>query len=172
MRPFRHPRKRADQGFLPVRRPPVRCPFCTENQDRVIDSRTTKEGDVIRRRRECESCGRRFTTYERVEEVMPLIIKKDGSREPYDRQKIVNGLKKACEKRPISAQTIEEVADRIETEVQECGAKEVDSHFVGEAVMRALRDLDGVAYVRFASVYREFRDLDEFMETLRDLLKR
>lgn len=150
----------------------MRCPYCASNQDRVIDSRASKEGDVIRRRRECESCERRFTTYERVEEVMPLIIKKDGSREPYDRQKIVNGLKKACEKRPISAQSIEEVANRIESEIQEAGAKEVDSHFVGEAVMKALRDLDGVAYVRFASVYREFRDLDEFMDTLRDLLKR
>ena len=96
----------------------MRCPFCTQNQDRVIDSRTTKEGDVIRRRRECESCGRRFTTYERVEEVMPLIIKKDGSREPYDRQKIVSGLMKACEKRPISAQAIEEVTDKIEAEIQ------------------------------------------------------
>lgn len=150
----------------------MRCPYCAANQDRVIDSRASKEGDVIRRRRECESCGRRFTTYERVEEVMPLIIKKDGSREPYDRQKLVNGLQKACEKRPISAQTIEEVANRIETEIQEHGAKEVDSHVVGEAVMKALRELDGVAYVRFASVYREFRDLDEFMDTLRDLLKR
>ncbi len=150
----------------------MRCPFCSENQDRVIDSRMTKEADVIRRRRECESCLRRFTTYERVEEIMPLIIKKDGSREPYDRQKVVAGLTKACEKRPISAQTIEEVATRIESEVQEKSQKEVESSVVGEAVMNALRELDGVAYVRFASVYREFRDLDEFMETLRDLLKR
>ena len=113
-----------------------------------------------------------FATYERVEEIMPLFVKKDGSREPYDRQKVVAGLKKACEKRPISAQTIEEVADGIETEIQERGTKEIESNIVGEAVMNALRDLDGVAYVRFASVYREFRDLDEFMETLRDLLKR
>jgi transcriptional repressor NrdR len=132
----------------------------------------TKEADVIRRRRECESCLRRFTTYERVEEIMPLIIKKDGSREPYNRQKVVAGLTKACEKRPISAQTIEEVATRIESAVQEKSQKEVESSVVGEAVMDALRELDGVAYVRFASVYREFRDLDEFMETLRDLLKR
>lgn len=150
----------------------MRCPFCSENQDRVIDSRMTKEADVIRRRRECESCLRRFTTYERVEEIMPLIIKKDGSREPYNRQKVVAGLTKACEKRPISAQTIEEVATRIESAVQEKSQKEVESSVVGEAVMDALRELDGVAYVRFASVYREFRDLDEFMETLRDLLKR
>jgi transcriptional repressor NrdR len=150
----------------------LRCPFCSENQDRVIDSRMTKEADVIRRRRECESCLRRFTTYERVEEIMPLIVKKDGSREPYDRQKIVAGLTKACEKRPISALKIEEVANRIEGDIQEHGHKEVESNVVGEAVMNALRDLDGVAYVRFASVYREFRDLDEFMETLRDLLKR
>lgn len=150
----------------------MRCPFCGDNQDKVIDSRATKEGDVIRRRRECEACGQRFTTYERVEEVMPLIVKKDGSREPYDRQKIVAGLLKACEKRPISVEKIEEVANRIASEIQELGVKEVDSHFVGEAVMRALRDLDDVAYVRFASVYREFRDLDEFMSTLRDLLKK
>jgi transcriptional repressor NrdR len=132
----------------------------------------TKEADVIRRRRECELCMRRFTTYERVEEIMPLIVKKNGSREPYDRQKLIGGLKKACEKRPISAETIEQVANRIEAEIQEKGHKEVESNVVGEAVMGALRDLDGVAYVRFASVYREFRDLDEFMDTLRDLLKR
>lgn len=150
----------------------MRCPFCSENQDRVIDSRMTKEADVIRRRRECESCLRRFTTYERVEEIMPLIVKKDGSREPYDRQKIVTGLTKACEKRPISAQTIEEVANKIEADVQDRGQKEVESNVVGEAVMDALRELDGVAYVRFASVYREFRDLDEFMDTLRDILER
>lgn len=150
----------------------MRCPFCGDNQDKVIDSRAAKEGDVIRRRRECESCGQRFTTYERVEEVMPLIVKKDGSREPYDRRKIVAGLLKACEKRPIPVERIEEVTNRIASEIQELGVKEVDSHFVGEAVMRALRELDGVAYVRFASVYREFRDLDEFMSTLRDLLKK
>lgn len=149
----------------------MRCPYCSENHDRVIDSRTAKEGDVIRRRRECESCNRRFTTYERVEEIMPLMVKKDGSREPYDRLKVVAGLQKACEKRPISAQTIQEIADRIEHEIQEKGAREVETREVGEAVMRELRNLDGVAYVRFASVYRDFRDLDEFMTTLRDLLK-
>jgi transcriptional repressor NrdR len=149
----------------------LRCPYCQENHDRVIDSRTAKEGDVIRRRRECEACNRRFTTYERVEEIMPLLVKKDGSREPYDRQKIVSGLQKACEKRPISAQTIQEIADRIEHEIQEKGTREVETREVGEAVMRELRTLDGVAYVRFASVYRDFRDLDEFMTTLRDLLK-
>ncbi len=149
----------------------MRCPYCGENHDRVIDSRTAKEGDVIRRRRVCEICDRRFTTYERVEEIMPLMVKKDGSREPYDRQKIVSGLQKACEKRPISAQTIEEVTDRIELEIQETGGKEVETAAVGEAIMNALRELDPVAYVRFASVYREFRDLDEFMSTLRELLK-
>ena len=150
----------------------MRCPFCSENHDRVIDSRMTKEGDVIRRRRECEACEKRFTTYERVEEIMPLLVKKDGSREPYDRQKVVLGLTKACEKRPISAEEIQQVADRIEASIQEMGEKEVDSTVVGEAVMRELRELDGVAYVRFASVYREFRDLDEFMQTLSELLKR
>ena len=150
----------------------MRCPFCSENHDRVIDSRMTKDGNIIRRRRECEACEKRFTTYERVEEIMPLLVKKDGSREPYDRQKMVAGLQKACEKRPISAEDIQHVADRIEASIQEMGEKEVDSAVVGEAVMRELRDLDGVAYVRFASVYREFRDLDEFMQTLSELLKR
>ncbi|PLX44420.1 MAG: transcriptional regulator NrdR [Deltaproteobacteria bacterium] len=150
----------------------MRCPYCGENHDRVIDSRTAKEGDVIRRRRECESCERRFTTYERVEEIMPLLVKKDSSREPYDRQKVIAGLQKACEKRPISAQTIEEITDRIEADIQEMGSKEVPASVVGEHVMNALRELDAVAYVRFASVYRDFRDLDEFMSTLRDLLNR
>ncbi|PLX41737.1 MAG: transcriptional regulator NrdR [Deltaproteobacteria bacterium] len=150
----------------------MRCPYCGENHDRVIDSRTAKEGDVIRRRRECESCERRFTTYERVEEIMPLLVKKDNSREPYDRQKVIAGLQKACEKRPISAQTIEEITDRIEAEIQELGSKEVPASVIGEQVMNALRELDAVAYVRFASVYRDFRDLDEFMSTLRDLLNR
>lgn len=147
----------------------MRCPFCGENQDRVIDSRMTKEADVIRRRRECEKCLRRFTTYERVEEIMPLIVKKDGSREPYDRQKLVTGLKKACEKRPISAEAIEQVANRIETEIQEKGQKEIDSSVVGEAVMNALRDLDGVAYVRFASVYRSFQDVEDFRDAIREV---
>ena len=150
----------------------MRCPFCGEKEDKVIDSRVSREGDVIRRRRECDGCGRRFTTYERVEEVLPLVIKKDGRRETFDRLKIMAGLKKACEKRPISAEALEEVVEGIETRFQEEGRKEVPSREIGEAVMEALQNLDPVAYVRFASVYRDFRDVDEFMEALRGFLGR
>jgi transcriptional repressor NrdR len=150
----------------------VRCPFCDEKEDKVIDSRVSREGDVIRRRRECVECGRRFTTYERVEEVLPLVVKKDGRRESFDRLKIMAGLKKACEKRPISAEDLARVVDNIENHFQEQGGKEVPSREIGEAVMETLQTLDAVAYVRFASVYREFRDLDEFMEALRGVLAR
>ena len=148
----------------------MRCPYCSENEDRVIDSRVSREGDVIRRRRECVGCERRYTTYERVEEMLPLVVKKDGRREAFDRLKITSGLKKACEKRPISAEVIEKIADGIEARFQEEGGKEVASGEIGEAVMEALQDLDPVAYVRFASVYREFRDVDEFMVALRGYL--
>ncbi|GAB4267110.1 MAG: transcriptional regulator NrdR [Deferrisomatales bacterium] len=150
----------------------MRCPFCGEKEDKVIDSRVSREGDVIRRRRECLGCGRRFTTYERVEEVLPLVVKKDGRREVFDRLKIMAGLKKACEKRPISAQALEGIVERIEAHFQEEGRKEVPSREIGEAVMEALQSLDPVAYVRFASVYREFRDVDEFMDALRGVLER
>jgi transcriptional repressor NrdR len=136
-----------------------------------VDSRLSKEGEAIRRRRECLKCEGRFTTYERIEEVLPSVIKKDGRREPFDRQKILQGLKKACEKRPISIATLEEVANRIEKEIQELGVKEIQSSTLGEKVMNALHHLDQVAYVRFASVYREFKDINEFMEELKDLLK-
>ncbi|HEX9756225.1 MAG TPA: transcriptional regulator NrdR [Nitrospiria bacterium] len=149
----------------------MRCPFCTHLEDRVVDSRLSKEGESIRRRRECLKCEGRFTTYERIEEVLPLVIKKDSRREPFDRQKILQGLKKACEKRPISIGTLEEVADRIEKETQELGVKEVQSTKIGEQVMNSLHHLDQVAYVRFASVYREFKDINEFLEELKDLLK-
>jgi len=149
----------------------MRCPFCNHLEDRVVDSRLSKEGESIRRRRECLKCEGRFTTYERIEEVLPLVIKKDGRREPFDRQKILQGLKKACEKRPISIATLEEVANRIEKETQELGVKEVQSTHIGEQVMNALHHLDQVAYVRFASVYREFKDINEFLEELKDLLK-
>lgn len=149
----------------------MRCPYCGENEDRVIDSRVSREGDVIRRRRECVSCDRRFTTYERVEEVLPLVVKKDGSREAFDRLKIMTGLKRACEKRPVSAEALEAIVDRIEARVQEEGRKEVPSREIGEAVMESLQSLDPVAYVRFASVYREFRDVDEFMHALRGYLE-
>lgn len=148
----------------------MRCPFCGEKEDKVIDSRESREGDVIRRRRECVGCGRRYTTYERVEETLPLVVKKDDRREPFDRSKIMNGLTRACEKRPISAESLTRVVDAIESRFQEEGRKEVPSREIGEAVMAALRDLDPVAYVRFASVYREFRDVEEFMRELRGFL--
>lgn len=150
----------------------MRCPFCGENEDRVIDSRVSREGDVIRRRRECVGCERRFTTYERVEEILPMVVKKDGSREAFDRLKVMNGLKRACEKRPISMATLEQITDGVEAKIQEEGRKEVPSQEIGAHVMDALRSLDVVAYVRFASVYREFRDVDEFMVTLREFLGR
>jgi len=150
----------------------MKCPFCQDMENKVIDSRMSKDGQVIRRRRECLECGRRFTTYERIEEVLPLVIKKDGRREPFDRMKIIIGLKKACEKRPISITTLEKVADKIEARIQESGDKEIPSSVVGEAIMLELFQLDHVAYVRFASVYRSFKDAHQFMEELRDLLQR
>jgi transcriptional repressor NrdR len=128
-----------------------------------------KEGEVIRRRRECLSCKRRYTTYERVEEILPVVVKKDGRRESFDRTKILLGMKKACEKRPISTGTIEAVTDRIEKRIQEMGETEIESRVVGEEVMRELHQLDQVAYVRFASVYREFKDIEQFMDELKTL---
>lgn len=128
-----------------------------------------KEGEVIRRRRECLGCKRRYTTYERVEEILPVVVKKDGRRESFDRGKILSGLKKACEKRPISTATIEAVTDRIEKRIQEMGESEIESRIVGEEVMKELHQLDQVAYVRFASVYREFKDIDQFMDELKSL---
>jgi transcriptional repressor NrdR len=149
----------------------MKCPFCHETDNRVIDSRLSKDSNMIRRRRECNRCNRRFTTYERVEEMMPLVVKKDGRRENYDRAKILNGLKRACEKRPVSIDTIEAVADRIERNLQEGGEKEIPASVIGEALMRELHDIDQVAYVRFASVYRSFKDIGEFMAELEDLIK-
>ena len=149
----------------------MKCPFCHDLENRVIDSRLTKDDIVIRRRRECTKCQRRFTTYERVEEVLPLVVKKDDRREVFDRLKIVTGLKKACEKRPVSAAAIEQAADRVERVVQDRAEKEVPSSVIGEALMRELHKLDQVAYVRFASVYRSFQDVGEFMRELQDLLK-
>jgi transcriptional repressor NrdR len=148
----------------------VRCPFCHDLENRVVDSRLGKDGDAVRRRRHCERCGRRFTTYERVEEPLPVVVKKDGRREPFERGKIVRGLSRACEKRPVSTDTIEAVADKIERQIQEKGEREVTSGEIGEAVMRELHALDAVAYVRFASVYRSFRDVHEFMRELEDLI--
>jgi transcriptional repressor NrdR len=147
----------------------VKCPFCDELEDKVVDSRMAKEGEVIRRRRECLGCKRRYTTYERVEEILPVVVKKDGRRESFDRTKILSGMKKACEKRPISTATIEAATDRIEKRIQEMGESEIESRIVGEEVMKELHQLDQVAYVRFASVYREFKDIEQFMDELKSL---
>jgi transcriptional repressor NrdR len=138
----------------------------------VVDSRPDKDGSTIRRRRECESCGKRFTTHERVEDTLPLVMKKDGRREPFDRLKVIAGIKKACEKRPVSVETIERFVDRLEGRLQEAGEREVPSTRIGEMVMNELHDIDEVAYVRFASVYRSFKDINEFMVELQDLLKK
>ena len=140
--------------------------------DRVIDSRLSKDGDLIRRRRECSHCQRRFTTYERVEETLPLVIKKDGRREIFDRGKILNGLQKACEKRPISVTVLEKLIERIEQRLQESGEREVLSREIGEQIMLELQSLDEVAYVRFASVYRSFKDVNEFMSEVKELLEK
>ena len=148
----------------------MKCPFCTHDDTRVVDSRLGKEGNNIRRRRECVECERRFTTYERVEETLPLVIKKDGRREAFDRQKIISGIQRACEKRPVSIATIEKVVDQMEVSLQESGEKEIPASRIGEAIMEALQSLDEVAYVRFASVYRQFRDINEFMSELTDIL--
>jgi len=147
----------------------VKCPFCGSIEDKVIDSRTSKEGDAIRRRRECLKCGKRFTSYERVEDVLPMVIKKDGRREPFDRLKILNGLKKACEKRPIGIETLEAITDSIEKKLLGLGVKEIQSTWIGEEVMTALKELDKVAYVRFASVYRQFKDINELMNEVKAL---
>jgi transcriptional repressor NrdR len=149
----------------------LKCPFCRDLENKVIDSRLAQEGDVIRRRRECLECHRRFTTYERAEDSLPMVVKKDGRRENFDRAKIVAGLKRACEKRPVSMEQVEAIIDRIERGLQERGDKELASSVVGEAVMRELHGLDTVAYVRFASVYRSFQDIGEFMEELEQLIK-
>ena len=149
----------------------MRCPSCRSFDSKVIDSRLSKEGDVIRRRRCCLRCARRFTTYERVEESLPVVVKKDGRREAYDRAKVMSGIKKACEKRPVSMDTIAVIADRVARHLQDEGTREVPSSLIGEAIMRELRELDTVAYVRFASVYRSFQDVGEFMREVRELIK-
>ena len=148
----------------------MKCPFCANGENRVIDSRISKDGNAIRRRRECLACEKRFTTYEFVEEVLPVVVKKDGRREVFDRKKILAGIKKACEKRPISTDAIETLVENIEQACQEFQGKEIASSMVGEKVMKGLQNLDGVAYVRFASVYRQFRDVGEFLEELKDFL--
>jgi transcriptional repressor NrdR len=148
----------------------MKCPFCGHLGDKVVDSRESKEGEVIRRRRECLECGRRFTSYERIDEIPYMVIKKDGTRERFERQKLISGLLKACEKRPVSVAAVEGVADRIEGILQERPEKEMSTEEVGEVVMEELKKLDKVAYVRFASVYRHFRDIGEFMTELKELL--
>jgi transcriptional repressor NrdR len=150
----------------------LRCTFCQNMDDRVIDSRLSKDGDMIRRRRECSHCQRRFTTYERVEETLPLVIKKDGRRETFDRGKILAGLQRACEKRPISVTVLEKLIERIEQRLQDVGEREVHSREIGEQIMQELQSLDEVAYVRFASVYRSFRDVNEFMNEVKELLEK
>ncbi|MFO1518428.1 MAG: transcriptional regulator NrdR [bacterium] len=146
----------------------MKCPFCNYFDSKVIDSRLSKEGDIIRRRRECDQCQKRFTTYERVEESLPLVVKKDGRREPFDRAKIVGGVTKACEKRPVSIEVVEKIVDRIEAAFIEKGEREISSSVIGEKVMEELKALDDVAYVRFASVYRSFKDIGEFVDLIKD----
>lgn len=147
----------------------MKCPFCSHLEDKVIDSRLSQDGNATRRRRECLACSKRYTTYETIEETLPHVIKKDGMRTSFTRSKILNGILRACEKRPVAMEDIEAAVDRIEMGCLEGGEKEIKSSEIGERVMEELRALDEVAYVRFASVYREFRDIDEFMKELKEL---
>jgi transcriptional repressor NrdR len=148
----------------------MKCPFCGEIDNKVIDSRLSKDANVIRRRRECLACSRRFTTYEHIEEIPIMIIKKDGRREVFNREKVRTGVKKACQKRNISMNVIEEFIDDLERDLREMGEKEIPASSVGEKIMIKLHDLDDVAYVRFASVYREFKDVNDFVSELKSLL--
>ena len=148
----------------------MKCPFCTDLDNKVIDSRLSKDGTVVRRRRECISCHRRFTTHERVEDMMPVVIKKDGRREIFDKSKMLSGVQKACSNRPISMDDIEDLVDRVERYFQDRGDKEINCTEIGEIVMRELHQLDEVAYVRFASVYRQFKDISDFMTEVKELL--
>lgn len=149
----------------------MKCPFCSSNENKVIDSRLGKDGNSIRRRRECFSCKRRFTTYERVEEISIMVLKKDGTRQPFDRNKIISGLLKAIEKRPIDPEIIEDMVSELERDLQERGEREVQSKEIGERLISKLHQIDEVAYVRFASVYRSFKDVNQFMDELKDLLR-
>jgi transcriptional repressor NrdR len=150
----------------------MKCPFCGHSENKVIDSRISKDGKAVRRRRECLGCGKRFTTYEYVEDILPMVVKKDGRREQFDRQKILGGIKKACEKRPISMEAIDKLVENVEQACQEVQTEEISSTLIGEKIMNELKMFDGVAYVRFASVYRQFRDVGEFMSELKDLLSK
>ena len=149
----------------------MKCPFCGHMEDKVVDSRESKEGEVIRRRRECLGCAKRFTSYERIDQIPHMVVKKDGRRERFDREKVLAGLLKACEKRPVAVKTLEMIADKVEAMVQESPDREVPTTEVGEFLMERLRELDKVAFVRFASVYRDFKDVDAFMATLKGLLE-
>jgi transcriptional repressor NrdR len=149
----------------------MKCPFCAHLEDKVVDSRESREGEVIRRRRECLACGKRFTSYERIDQIPHLVVKKDGRRERFDREKVLAGLLKACEKRPVPVKTLEMIADKVESMVQESPDREVPTTEVGEFLMERLRELDKVAFVPFASVYRDFKDVDAFMATLKGLLE-
>ena len=148
----------------------MRCPFCDTLDNGVVDSRLSKEGEVIRRRRECAKCKRRFTTYERVEEVLPLVVKKDGRREKFDRQKVLNGLLKACEKRPVAMGKLAEVVDAVEARLADNPDREITTTEIGEMLMEHLKNLDKIAYVRFASVYRDFQDVEAFLNELKNLV--
>jgi transcriptional repressor NrdR len=150
----------------------MKCPYCGNLGDKVVDSRESKEGEVIRRRRECLECGKRFTSYERIDEIPYMVVKKDGTRERFDRQKLVNGLLKACEKRPVSLKSVEAIADRIEAMLQDRAEREIGTAEIGAFVMEELKKLDKVAYVRFASVYRHFRDIGEFMDEIKGLVEK
>jgi len=149
----------------------MKCPYCTKINNKVIDSRLSKDGRTIRRRRECIECGRRFTTYEKLVDVLPMVVKKDGRREPFSREKIISGIRKACQKRPISITKIEEFVDSLEIYFQDLGKKEVDNSEIGEKVINELKKWDEVAYVRFASVYRQFKDISEFMTELEEIIR-
>jgi transcriptional repressor NrdR len=149
----------------------MKCPFCAHMEDKVVDSRESKEGEVIRRRRECLGCGKRFTSYERIDQIPHMVVKKDGRRERFDREKLLAGLQRACEKRPVPTKALEAIVDRVEAMVQESPDREVPTVQVGEFLMESLRELDRVAFVRFASVYRDFKDVDQFMATLKGLLE-
>jgi transcriptional repressor NrdR len=148
----------------------MKCPYCAHLGDKVVDSRESKEGEVIRRRRECLGCGKRFTSYERIDEIPYMVVKKDGTRERFERQKLIGGLLRACEKRPVTVASLEAIADRVESALQERPEREIATADIGAFVMEELKTLDKVAYVRFASVYRHFRDISEFMSELKDLL--
>lgn len=149
----------------------MKCPFCGFRNDKVLDSRESKNGQSVRRRRECIKCSKRFTTYEQVDQIMPVVVKKDGTRESFDRFKVLNGIKKACEKRPVSLSAMENVVMEIEKEVQNKMDKEINASDVGDMVMAYLKKLDDVAYVRFASVYRQFKDINEFVSEIKKLLE-